>query len=123
MITTVITSSILLNIILISVVYSLNKEKTPKQKTKIVYKERPIEKIVYKDKIVEKIVYKEKPIEKIVYKEKPTRHEFVKKIEPKVSDKKQELLDVLNELKAKKKKSKKDQDNIYTIEKILPNIK
>ena len=113
MITTVITSSILLNIILASVFYSLNKEKTPKQKTKIVYKEKPIEKIVYKDKIVEKIVYKENP----------TRHEFVKKIEPKVSDKKQELLDVLNELKAKKKKSKKDQDNIYTIEKILPNIK
>ena len=75
------------------------------------------------DKIVEKIVYKDKIVEKIVYKDKPVVHEFVKKEEPKVSTQRKELLDALADLKAKKKKSKKDMENIYTIEKILPNIK
>lgn len=82
-------------------------------------KETKKEKVIYKDKIV----YKDKVVEKIVYKENPVRHQFVKKEEPKVSKEKQDLLDALTELKAKKKKSKKDNDNIYMIEKILPNIK
>ena len=128
MITTVIISSLVLNLVLGLMVSSLSKEK-PNNKTKtiykdkIVYRDKPVEKIVYKDKIVEKIVYKDKIVEKIVYKDKPVVHEFVKKEEPKVSPQRQELLDVLTELKSKKKKSKKDMENIYTIEKILPNIK
>ena len=115
MITTIITSSVILNIVLVAVVYSLSKEggKQIVYKDKIVYKEKPVQKIVYKDKIVEKVVYKEKPVV----------HEFVKKQEPKVSSERQELLDALSELKSKKKKSKKDLENIYTIEKVLPNIK
>ncbi len=112
MLITIIVASLILNAVMASMIYSLNKEFKKPQKTKIVYKDKPVEKIVYKDKIVEKIVYKDKPV-----------HEFIKKEEPKVSPQKQELLDVLAELKAKKKKTKKDQDNIYTIEKIIPNIK
>lgn len=94
-------------------------------KDKIVYVEKPIEKIVYKSKIKykDKIVYVEKIVEKVVYKNKPTVHEFIEKEEPKVSKERQELIDTLTELKNKKKKTKKDQENIYTIEKILPNIK
>lgn len=92
-------------------VYSLSKEK-PSKKVKTVYKDKFIEKMVYKDRIVEKIVYKDKPV-----------HEFIKKEVVKVSKERQELLNALTELKAKKKKTKKDQENIYTIEKILPNIK
>ena len=118
MITTIIISSLVLNLVLGLMVYSLSKEK-PSNKTKTIHKE----KIVYRDKPVEKIVYKDKIVEKIVYKDKPVVHEFVKKEEPKVSPQRQELLDVLTELKSKKKKSKKDMENIYTIEKVLPNIK
>jgi len=70
-------------------------------------------------KPIEKIVYKEK----VVYKDKTIKHDFIKKEEPKISKNKQELLDVLTILKNKKKKTKKDQENIYTIEKVLPNIK
>ena len=98
MITTIIISSLVLNLVLGLMVYSLSKEK-PSNKTKTIHKE------------------------KIVYKDKPVVHEFVKKEEPKVSPQRQELLDVLTELKSKKKKSKKDMENIYTIEKVLPNIK
>lgn len=112
MITTIIISSVLLNVLLTIVLYSLNKEK-PNEKIKVVYKDKLVEKIVYKDRIVEKVVYKDKPI----------KHNFVVKPEPKVSKERQELIDALNELRDKKKKSKKDQENIYTIEKILPNIK
>ena len=113
-----------MNIVLTTVLYSLNKEKPSKNlktvyKDKIVYVEKPIEKIVYKDKII----YKDKIVEKVVYKNKPTVHEFIQKEEPKVSKERQELIDTLTELKNKKKKTKKDQENIYTIEKILPNIK
>jgi len=111
MLITIITASIILNVIMASMIYSLSKENKVKEKIKVVYKDKPIEKIVYKDKVVEKVVYKDKIV-----------HQFVKE-EPKVSPQKQELLDALTELKAKKKKSKKDQDSIYTIEKILPNIK
>jgi hypothetical protein len=118
MITTIIISSLILNLILGLMVYSLSKEK-PGNKIKTLYKE----KIVYKDKPVEKIIYKNKIVEKIIYKDKPVVHEFVKKEEPKVSPQRKELLDALNELKAKKKKSKKDMENIYTIEKVLPNVK
>lgn len=118
MIITTIISSLVLNLVLGLMVYSLSKEKTGK-KAKTVYKE----KIVYKDKPVEKIVYKDRIVEKVVYKDKPVVHEFVKKEEPKISPQRQELLNVLAELKTKKKKSKKDIENIYTIEKILPNIK
>ena len=113
MIITIFISSVILNIVLSTMVYSLTKEKP-----KIIYKEKPVEKIVYKDKII----YKDKIVEKIVYKDKPI-HQFIPKVEPKVSKEKQELLDALNELKKKKKKSKKDQENIYTIEKVLPNLK
>jgi len=70
-----------------------------------------------------KIIYKDKIVEKVVYKDKPVIHEFIRKEEPKISPQRKELLDVLAELKAKKKKSKKDMENIYTIEKILPNVK
>lgn len=118
MITTIIISSLVLNLVLGLMVYSFSKEK-PSNKNKIVYKE----KIVYKDRPIEKVVYKDKIVEKIVYKDRPVVHEFVKKEEPKVSPQRKELLDVLAELKTKKKKSKKDMENIYTIEKILPNIK
>ena len=118
MITTVIISSLVLNLVLGLMVSSLSKEK-PNNKTKTIYKDR----IVYRDKPVEKIIYKDKIVEKIVYKDKPVVHEFVKKKEPKVSTQRKELLDALADLKAKKKKSKKDMENIYTIEKILPNIK
>ena len=120
MITTLLIGSVTLNVVAGLVVYSLSKEKPTngRGKTKIVYKD----KIVYKEKPIEKIVYKDKIVEKIVYKNKPV-HEFIKKEEPKVSEQKQQLLDALGELKAKKRKSKKDLDNIYTIEKVLPNIK
>lgn len=118
MITTIIISSLVLNLVLGLMVYSLSKEK-PSKKVKTIYKE----KIVYKDKPVEKIVYKDKIVEKIIYRDKPVVHKFIKKEEPKVSPQRQELLSVLAELKSKKKKSKKDMENIYTIEKILPNIK
>lgn len=117
MITTVIISSLVLNLVLGLMVHSLSKEK-PSKKVKTVYKE----KIVYRDKPVEKIVYKDRIVEKVIYKDKPV-HEFIKKEESKVSPERKELLDALAELKAKKKKSKKDLDNIYTIEKVLPNIK
>jgi hypothetical protein len=108
MITTVIISSLVLNLVLGLMVSSLSKEK-PNNKTKTIYKDR--------------IVYRDKPVEKIIYKDKPVVHEFVKKEEPKVSTQRKELLDALADLKSKKKKSKKDMENIYTIEKILPNIK
>lgn len=98
-------------------VYSFSKEK-PSNKVKTAYKE----KIVYKDKPIEKVIYKDRIVEKVVYKDKPV-HEFIKKEEPKISPQRKELLDVLAELKVKKKKSKKDIENIYTIEKILPNVK
>lgn len=117
MITTII-SSLVLNLVLVLMIYSFSKEK-PSNKIKTVYKD----KIVYRDKPIEKIIYKDKIVEKIVYKDKPVVHEFLKKEEPKVSPQRKELLDVLAELKDKKKKSKKDLDNIYTIEKVLPNIK
>jgi hypothetical protein len=117
MITTLLIGSVSLNIIGGIIFYSLSKEK-PTKKGKVIYKE----KIVYRDKPVEKVIYKDKIVEKIIYKNKPV-HEFIKKEEPKVSIQKQELLDALTELKSKKKKSKKDLDNIYTIEKVLPNIK
>lgn len=107
-----------MNIVLTTVLYSLNKEK-PSKNLKTVYKD----KIVYVEKPIEKIVYKDKIVEKVVYKNKPTVHEFIQKEEPKVSKERQELIDTLTELKNKKKKTKKDQENIYTIEKILPNIK
>ena len=118
MITTIIISSLVLNLVLGLMVYSLSKEK-PSKKVKTIYKE----KIVYKDKPVEKIVYKDRIVEKVIYKDKPVVHEFVKKEEPKISPQRKELLDALADLKAKKKKSKKDIENIYTIEKILPNVK
>ena len=54
-------------------------------------------KIVYKDKIV----YVDKPIEKIVYIDAPT------KTEAKVSNQKTNLLKELQDLKNKKKKTKK----------------
>ena len=117
MITTTIVCSLFLNLVFVGILVSLSKEK-PKgkiiYKDKIVYKDKPVEKIVYRDKIVEKVV------EKVVYKDR-ILHQFIKE-EPKVSSQKQELLDALAELKAKKKKSKKDLDNIYTIEKVLPNL-
>jgi hypothetical protein len=115
MITTIIISSLVLNLVFGIMVYSLSKEKPSKTfyKEKIVYRDKPVEKIIYKDKIVEKVVYKDKPV----------IHEFIRKEEPKISPQRKELLDVLAELKAKKKKSKKDMENIYTIEKILPNVK
>ena len=111
MITTILIASIVLNVVTISIMVSLSKEK-PSKKTKVIYKDKPVEKIVYKDRIVEKVIYKNKPI-----------HEFVKKEEPKISKERQELLNALTELKSKKKKSKKDLESIYTIEKVLPNIK
>ncbi len=37
--------------------------------------------------------------------------------------KREEILDELAMLKAKKKKTKQDMDNIYTLEMILPNVK
>jgi hypothetical protein len=140
MISTILITSIIINIILTAVLYSSNEEKPIQSlktiyKDKIIYVEKPIEKIVYKSKIkykdkivyvekpIEKIVYVEKIVEKVVYKNKPTVHEFIEKEEPKVSKERQELIDTLAELKNKKKKTKKDQENIYTIEKILPNIK
>ena len=116
MITTILIGSLGLNVIGGIILHSLSKEKSNTVKTvykeKIVYRDKPVEKIVYKDKIIEKVIYKDKPV-----------HEFIKKETPKVSKERQELLDALAELKSKKKKSKKDLDNIYTIEKILPNIK
>jgi hypothetical protein len=42
---------------------------------------------------------------------------------PKVSDKKQEIIDSLNYLKAKPSKSKRDHESIYSLEMILKNIK
>ena len=117
MIITILSVSIILNLVAFSIVISLSGEsKKVIYKDKIVYKEKPVEKVVYRDRVVEKIV------EKVVYKDKPIVHEFIKKEEPKVSKQIQELLDALKELKSKKKKSKKDLDNIYTIEKVLPNI-
>jgi len=114
MITTLLITSIIMNIILTTVLYSLYKEK-PSKTLKTIYKD----KIVYIEKPIEKIVYKEK----VVYKDKTIKHDFIKKEEPKISKNKQELLDALTILKNKKKKTKKDQENIYTIEKVLPNIK
>lgn len=124
MIITILIASIILNVVTISIMVSLSKEKPSSgtkvvYKDKIIYKDKPVEKIVYKDKVV----YKDKIVEKIVYKDKPVVHQFVKKEEPKVSKERQELLDVLTELKSKKKKTKKDLENIYTIEKVLPNVK
>jgi hypothetical protein len=127
MIITLLIGSFSLNIIGSAVLYSLSKEKTTKN-CKVVYKDKPVEKIIYRDKIVykdkpvEKVIYKDKIVEKIIYRDKPV-HEFIKKEKPKISKQKQELLDALSELKSKKKKSKKDLDNIYTIEKVIPNIK
>lgn len=42
---------------------------------------------------------------------------------PKVSNKKQEVIDSLNYLKSKPTKSKKDQESIYTLEMVLKNMK
>jgi hypothetical protein len=113
MITTVIISSLVLNLVLGLMVSSLSKEK-PNNKTKTIYKDR----IVYRDKPVEKIIYKDKIVEKIVYKDKPVVHEFVKKEEPKVSTQRKELLDALADLKSKKKKSKKDMEILNNMKKI-----
>lgn len=119
-----------LNLILIALVYNFFKEKNKekivyidKPIEKIVYVDKPVDKIVYVDRPVEKIVYKDKIVEKVVYKDKPVTHKFVVEKEQNLSPERKELLDTLAELKAKKKKSKKDLDNIYTIEKVLPNIK
>jgi hypothetical protein len=114
MITTLLVTSIIINVVTTTVAYSLYKEK-PSKNIKTIYKD----KIVYIEKPIEKIIYKEK----VVYKDKTIKHDFIKKEEPKISKNKQELLDVLTILKNKKKKTKKDQENIYTIEKVLPNIK
>ena len=42
---------------------------------------------------------------------------------PKVSNKKQEIIDSLNYLKGKSPKSKKDHESIYTLEMVLKNMK
>lgn len=44
-------------------------------------------------------------------------------VAPKVSNKKQEIIESLNYLKSKPTKSKKDQESIYTLEMILKNMK
>ena len=88
----------------------------------------PIERIVYQDRVV----YKEIPIEKIVYKEKivyvdkPVKQltmEFVEKPLTKVSEKKLEILKEIELLKGKKNKSKKDSENLYTLEMVVKNMK
>lgn len=120
MIEMIVITSIVINIVQFLVMKSIMTESKPKGKT--VYKD----KIVYKDKVVEKIVYKDKIVEKIVYVDRPvktTEHSFVRKEEVTVSKEKLELMNELAILKAKKNKNKKDNENIYTLEKVIPNLK
>lgn len=121
-------SSIIVNVILIvTIIYLVNNKPEPevirKKITRYVegpvreiIKEVPVEVIVEKQIIKEVVREIEVPIEKVVYKDKP------KEIK-KTSSKKEELLTELKLLKGKKKKSKKDLNNIHLIESILPNIK
>ena len=135
MIITLLITSIIVNIILFIVTGSLNKEsKVIMKPPSVVYKDRivyvdrviekPITKVVYKTKTVEKPVVKE--VEKIVYVDRPVTtitHEFTKKEVPQVSPQKMGLMKELELLKSKKKKDKKDLENIYTLEKVIPNLK
>lgn len=111
--------AVLFSILLVVIVLKLLDKKTEK----ILYIDKPIDKIVYVDKPIEKIIYKDKivyvdkPIEKIVYIDAPT------KTKTKVSNQKTNLLKELQDLKNKKKKTKKDIENIYTLEMVIPNIK
>jgi len=99
------------------IIISLSKESKITYKDKIVYKDR----VIYKDKIVykDRIIYKEKKV-------KPTKKEVVVEepiIDPEISPKKAEILRELFILESKKKKTKQDMDNIYTLKMVLPNIK
>lgn len=127
--------SIIVNIILLITIFSIyGKSKEVVENTvyvpEIRYRDRITyqDRIVYQDKVVEKVVYRDKvvvnnkiktttkkPKTTVVVKETP-----IKKV-PKT--KREEILGELAMLKAKKKKTKQDMDNIYTLEMILPNVK
>ena len=117
--------SIIVNIILLITIFSIygkSKEVVEnivyvpeiRYRDRITYQDR----VVYQDKVVVNNKIKtttKKPKTVVVVKETP-----IKKV-PKT--KREEILDELAMLKAKKKKTKQDMDNIYTLEMILPNVK
>lgn len=115
--------SLIVNFVSIVIFVSLRKEYG--NKVKVVYEDKIVKEIVYKDKIVykDRIVYKDKIVVAKPIKEKGIVKQEEPQFDPSFSPKKIEILKELFTLESKKKKSKQDLDNIYTLKMVLPNIK